>query len=143
VDQCPGQMPPWQRPSQTCRWDPVMTSALKNSQIDHGFDDSTQIWTPGYAHSKQKIKANLLVVSPLLNGRRRHAGDMDERRRTMTQVASSVHDARGRYEESQRTNSSPRSSCSGRSRGVGSGTSGRWTVEFPDELRRKGTAYSQ
>jgi hypothetical protein len=125
VDQCPGQMPPWQRPSQTCWWDPVMTSALKNSQIDHGFDDSMRIWTRGYAHSKQKIKANLLVVSPLLNGRRTHAGDMAERRRTMMRAASSVHDDRGRYEGSKRTNSSPRSSCSDRSRGVGSGTSAR------------------
>jgi hypothetical protein len=135
VDQCPGQMPPWQGPSQTYRWDPVMTLALKNSEIDHGFDDSTRIWTRGYAHSKQKIKANRLVVSPLLNSRRRHADDMAEQRRTMTQVASSIQDARGRYEESQRTNSSPRSSCNGRSRGVGSGTSARWSSPMNSDKR--------
>jgi hypothetical protein len=57
-----------------------MTSALKNSQIDHEFDDSTRIWMRGYAHSKQKIKANLLVVSLLLNGHQNIAGDESERR---------------------------------------------------------------
>jgi hypothetical protein len=104
----PSQLLLGQGPSQTCQWDPVMMSALKNSQIDHGFDDSTRIWMRGYAHSKQKIKANLLVVSPLLNGHRNIADGESERRSSTVTDAGTLQTEMEAMEHMGRTRSSPR-----------------------------------
>jgi hypothetical protein len=86
-----------------------MTSALKNSQIDHGFDDSTRIWTRGDAHSKQKIKANLLVVSPLLNGHRNIASGESKRWSSTVTDAGTLQTEMEVMEHMGRTRSSPQS----------------------------------
>jgi hypothetical protein len=103
-----------------------MTSALKNSQIDHRFDGSTRIWTRGYAYSKQKIKANLLVVSPLLNGHRNIAGGKSERWSSTVTDAGTLQTKIEAMEHMGRTRSSPRCCRACRRGRRWSGRGDRW-----------------
>jgi hypothetical protein len=107
VDQCPGQVPPRQRPSQNC-WlvqDDVIIS--ESSQMILKFVDSLRIGMFGWGEKIQRFKVKLRVPAPLVFGHRNHAGGVSERRRMQVAGAGALLDAREMLEGMGRTRNSP------------------------------------
>jgi hypothetical protein len=95
----------------------------RSSQITLQFDYSMRIRTCGGVESNQEIKTSMRVPTPLGFGPHNLTGGELTRRRNMAHGASSVQEARMILEGSWRSDCSPSSSCSGWSRGWGSGAS--------------------